>query len=108
MRTPVGSSKIVARSRLHSAPACDPSGVIFTFCPQTVELATASASTPTTCKTLDTITPPLNRRAFAARITILPENEMQLFGAALRVALHPAADLGPNLGLFTLFAAHQR
>src|SRR5689334_10681186 len=32
MRTPVGSSKIVARSRIQSSPACEPSGVILTFC----------------------------------------------------------------------------
>src|SRR5215831_9031207 len=31
IRTPVGSSKIVARSRVHSSPACDPSGVTLTF-----------------------------------------------------------------------------
>src|SRR5258708_38164283 len=31
MRTPLGSSKIVARSLAQSSPGCEPSGVIFTF-----------------------------------------------------------------------------
>src|SRR4051812_27184627 len=31
MRTPVGSSKIVARSFAQSSPGCEPIGVIFTF-----------------------------------------------------------------------------
>src|ERR1043166_2650095 len=32
MRTPVGSSNIVARSRSHNSPGCEPNAVIFTFC----------------------------------------------------------------------------
>src|SRR5437660_3686130 len=66
MRTPVGSSKIVARSRLHNSPACEPSGVIFTFCAQTVEQPAASASTPMTHTILDAMTPPSNGRELAA------------------------------------------
>jgi hypothetical protein len=31
-RTPVGSSRIIARSRLQSSPLCVPSGIILTFC----------------------------------------------------------------------------
>src|SRR5258706_8167566 len=31
MRTPLGSSKRVARSFAHSSPGCEPTGVIFTF-----------------------------------------------------------------------------
>ena len=43
MRTPVGSSKIVARSS-QSSPGCEPSGVIFTFCAHAAALPTASAN----------------------------------------------------------------
>src|SRR5437660_960275 len=37
MRTPVGSSKMVARSREHNSPACDPSGVTLTFWAQAAD-----------------------------------------------------------------------
>src|SRR5436305_14426952 len=43
MRTAVGSSKIVARSRVHSSPACDPSGVILTFWAHAVDDARRAA-----------------------------------------------------------------
>src|SRR3977135_3507874 len=49
MRTPVGSSKIVARSRSHSSPACEPNGVIFTFCAQPAEHPRARAHARKIC-----------------------------------------------------------
>src|SRR6266567_9298892 len=42
MRRPVGSSKIVARSRMQSSPACEPRGMIFTGCAQAVEQVSAA------------------------------------------------------------------
>jgi len=42
MRTPAGSSKIVARSRPQSSPACEPKGVILTFCAKAIEHAPVS------------------------------------------------------------------
>src|SRR5262249_5652643 len=44
IRTPVGSSKMVARSRSHSSPGCVPSGVILTFCAQAGTPAAESPS----------------------------------------------------------------
>jgi len=46
MRTLVGSSKIVARSRAQSLPACDRSGVTFTFCANAVVPQSASTNPP--------------------------------------------------------------
>src|SRR5262249_60355642 len=43
MRTPVGSSKMVARSRAHSSPACDPSGVTLTFWADAADVAATTA-----------------------------------------------------------------
>src|SRR5215510_10775054 len=43
MRTPVGSSKMVARSRAHSSPACDPSGVTLTFWAHAADAAATTA-----------------------------------------------------------------
>src|SRR5438876_11432355 len=42
MRKPVGSSKIVARSRMQSSPVCEPRGVIFTGCAQALEQVAAA------------------------------------------------------------------
>src|SRR5438093_7632378 len=43
MRTPLGSSKMVARSRTHSSPACDPSGVTLTFWDHAADAAATTA-----------------------------------------------------------------
>src|SRR5438552_13588945 len=43
MRTPLGSSKRVARSRTHSSPACDPSGVTLTFWDHAADAAATTA-----------------------------------------------------------------
>src|SRR5438046_7789997 len=43
MRTPLGSSKRVARSRTHSSPACDPSGVTLTFWDPAADAAATTA-----------------------------------------------------------------
>src|SRR5215470_14075964 len=45
MRTPVGSSNSVARSRLQSSPAWEPSDVIFTFCASAGAQASAAMAT---------------------------------------------------------------
>src|SRR5262245_43891427 len=44
MRTPVGSSKMVARSFAHSSPGWEPTGVIFTFCASAGAAARARTS----------------------------------------------------------------
>src|SRR5437667_12314486 len=44
MRTPVGSSKMVGRSRVHGSPACDPSGVTLTFWAHAADAAARTGS----------------------------------------------------------------
>src|SRR5262245_22104097 len=43
-RTPVGSSKIIARSFAHSSPRCEPMGVILTFCARAGNAASKRAN----------------------------------------------------------------